>query len=75
MRISRHVHGPQHVVIPGGGVADEQGVFHPPPVQAVFAHRVRDVVVIGKREVKEVVLSAVPDHVDVTDLRLSESVT
>ena len=73
VRIGADVHRPQRVVVPVPGMADEQGVVHPVPVEAILAHRVRDEIVVGQNQVKQVELAPVVDHIDIADVPWLES--
>ena len=68
MGIRRDTHGPEHVIVPGPRIADEQGVLDPRPIQTVVGYGVGDVVVIGQHQVEEMIAPLVVYHFHVADL-------
>ena len=67
MRVGGDVHGPQHEVVPGARIADEERVLHPSPVDAVGAHRMGDEIVIGQDEVEEVVEPLMEENIHIAN--------
>ena len=64
-----------HVIVPGFGLADKQGVFDPLPVQAIFADGVGDVVMVGEDQVEEVVKTLVPDDIHISNFEFAKSIS
>jgi hypothetical protein len=61
------MHRPEHVIIPGFGVANKERILDSPPSYRILTDGVGNVVVVGQRQMEEVVKAVVLDHVDVTD--------
>lgn len=68
------MHRPQHIIIPGTGIANEKRILFASPCQPVIADGMGDKVMIGQDQMEQMEQAIMIDDIDIPDVRLQKPV-